>query len=752
MGHVPQRPLCHICFVLIVSALGGIWLPPKIAVWVCAAALVGCAAAMAAVRLGRMHFYAGCMAVCLMLAVPIGYASSARYYQGTVKAMENQAGETHTVEGVILSRRWSGYLTGYILRADRIDGMTTSAKFLLDCQYPAQWQPGDHLRIQAEFAPLEQDIGGFDQRRYYLAQGVAVELYSASSADAEWLDTADFSLTVAAARLNGYLAERLRQVLGDEAGGLLAALFLDRRDELPESTIASFKRLGMSHLLSLSGLHLSILTGALGWLLRRLRVSRRGRLIGQLVFVAGYVVLTGAPSSVVRAAAMLALTTVASLLWAERDTMTALCGAVTLICLINPAALMDIGLWMSAFATLGLLLSQNFAFARLPRPVRGAARTAVTSLLVNLLVLPFVWVTSGELSLLSPFTNLVFVPLMSLLLYAAPVVLLCGGLGGLLSVPVAGLANGLMRLITRLVRLRGISISLADDRLLWFILPLVAVTLFLLLRPPAKHKRLGRAAVLLCAAVFVGGVVWCGHADGLDLVYQVSGKNETLVLRNRAGVMICDFTDGSAQALRMAANEAAELGASEIEAVLLTHYHTKHISAVSRLCAQRIVRSLYVPVPADAEEGEILLDLYEAAEAAGAAVTLYCDGEAFQFGDATLTAYTRTWLSRSAQPLLLLHVEQGGEALTYLGASVLESPLADTAAQLAADSCFLLLGGHGPVPKQTVPLPSSARAEQIILSSRDRLDELDLTEAATVQLLTTCTVSVADCLRLHLPN
>lgn len=215
-------------------------------------------------------------------------------------------------------------------------------------------------------------------------------------------------------------------------------------------------------------------------------------------FVAGYVVLTGAPISVVRAGVMLALTTLASLIWTESDALTSLCGAVTLICLVNPASLMDIGLWMSAFATLGLLLSRRFPFARLSHPIRAAARAAVTSMLVQLMVLPFVWIANGELSLLSLFSNLVFVPLISALLYATPVVLLCGGLGGLLRVPVAGLANGLMRLMTRLVRLRGISIPLVDGRCVWLMFPRWPWHSFFCFDRRRNTRCLSLLAVFLC--------------------------------------------------------------------------------------------------------------------------------------------------------------------------------------------------------------------------------------------------------------
>ena len=179
--------------------------------------------------------------------------------------------------------------------------------------------------------------------------------------------------------------------------------------------------------------------------------------------------------------------------------------------------------------------------------------------------------------------------------------------------------------------------------------------------------------------------------------------------------------DGSYSPMRAGAAYAADLGATEIETVFLTHYHTKHISGVLRLCDSMIVRNLFLPTPANSRDAEIKRDLEEIAEGAGVRVVVYADGETVSTPAYALTPHTRSYLDRSAQPLLLLNLEHGEERLTYFGASVWESDLAGIAADYAASARYLIFGEHGPVPKQVHPLPNVPLAEQLIFATEEIL-------------------------------
>lgn len=718
MRLIGNRPLCTLCLSLIFSCFFGVCLPRKLLFVLLPVTLLGVAAVILSVRMRKMGFYTGCMAVCLLLTVPVGFGASSRFYDGIVHRLEARSGEECTVEGLVLERQWSfAYQSGFLLRVDTLDQNRLPVTLLLECAFPADCQPGDRIRLNGTLAAHEQEINGFSRRSYYLARGVALSIEADAPEQMQVIEEDVFDLTVAAARLNTYLAARFRLAAGEETGRLLSAIFLGRRNDLEDSVVTAFKRLGLSHLLALSGLHLSLLTGAVGWLLVKLHLPRGWRTVLQLLFVLCYVLLTGAPVSVLRAALMLALTCLASAFFDEADSITALFGAAALICLTMPSALLDIGLWMSVFATLGMLVCHGMNMDKLPRLLRAPARAAAATAAANLMTLPFAAIGDGILSLVSVFTNLLFVPLMSFLLYCAPVVLLGGGF---LAAPVSLLAKAVLAAISRIARAEGITATLQHNGIIWLILPLLAVCIVLLLRPPRK-KRYGLLALGASAAVFFAGLFWVNSPPALEVVYTRVSQSEALVLRCEAGTVICDIGDGSYTPLRAAASYAAKLGADETDTLMLTHYHTKHISAVRHFIGSTTLRCLLLPEPASSRDAEIIADLEEIASTAGVEVRYYPDGLPVSFGEVTITSHTRTCIDRSVQPLILLHLKQGGEALTYIGSSVRESDLAELAEDYAAQSRYLIFGDHGPNPRETYLFTNLSEAERIILASADTL-------------------------------
>ncbi len=715
---IGRRPLCTLCLVAIFAGLMAVWMPGNVALWLLGVSLLAAFVTIAAVKLGRMHFYTACMTVSLLLAVLLGFGTSARYYSFTVRRLEARAGETVTVVGTIVERTWSaGYAGGYLLETESINGRPDSTKILLDCAFAADPAPGERVRVRGMLTPFVADVNGFAERRYYLANNVAISLVLDEPDQLISLGTGEPSIWLAAAELNENLGARLRLFAGREGGGLLSALLLGRQDDLADSVIRDFKRLGLSHVLALSGMHLTLLCATVGWLLTRLSVPRSGRTCLQLAFVAGYVLLTGVSISVLRAAVMLTLTCLASALFDEADPLTCLWGAATLICLVTPAALLDLGLWMSVFATLAMLLCAKLRLSRLPKLLRELARAAISTFAATMMTLPFVALCDGELAWLAIPANLIFVPLTTLLLYASPFVLLGRWT---LGIPVRWLGELTLDFAAWLARLPHITLSLQSEAVQWSMIPFGVIGMLLILHPP-KRMRTGAIALTLSGILVLLSAGLAAYPSGLGLVYAQAGQSETLVLREAEGTLICDLGDGAYTPLRNAARQAARLGATEINTLMLTHYHTRHISAVQRMADTTTLRRLLLPTPSTDREREIVRDITEQADLLDLEVAFYPDGIPIHFGQTTLTPHTRTLLDRSAQPLLLLHVERGGEALTYIGASVGESALAELADEYAAASDRIILGKHGPIPKASRVLPALPRAVELIAADTDAL-------------------------------
>ncbi|MBQ2767087.1 MAG: ComEC/Rec2 family competence protein [Clostridia bacterium] len=741
-----RRPLCLLCTFAVLAMLGGYFLSFSCFWWLCLLFLFMCIVTVGGIYTKRIAFFTGCMLVASMLAIVLGFCVSASFFQLKLVELEKKHGETHIVEGQLIRREWGGsYYSGYLMHLYTVDGEKISADVLLSCEYPAAWRVGEVVCISVECQAFEQESDGFAERRYYLSKGILMRLSSEDSSDVLSVKEGKHSLRISAERFNLLLSARIEQAVGDEGtSSLLSALFLGRRDDLDDAVIRDFRRLGLSHLLALSGLHLTFLVRIVDWMLGKFLRKSAFRSLLILVVIGGYTLLAGAPISVVRAGIMLAIAELFSLLWDESDGQTALFLAVSLICLCNPPSLLDLGLWMSAFSTLALILFERIQpWNRCDRLIRIPLETVSVTLGATFATLPFVWLSGGELSLLAIPANLIFVPLVSVLLACAPVCIVLGELGELICRPMVWLAQGVLWLAEKFSDGRGITVSLQYEFLPIVLLPVIIFILVVLLIR-IRRKWIFVIPVCLLIVSLPIGVLYAQNDSAVDLIYDVDGKNETIALQSSRGALICDLTDGSYSALYSAANHIKSLGETEVEVLMLTHYHTGHIGAVFRFCNKVKVRQLWLPYPNTEREWEILLDLTENAELQNITVSLYHEGEEIYFGNAEIIPYTRELLTRSSQPLLLLQIKTGERALTYIGGSVQEGTLGATADEFIAESQIVIFGDHGPNRKKVFAWESAPNLETMVFSTHDCLSWVDVGNVYVARAMMDSAVSIAE--------
>lgn len=666
----------------------------------------------------------------------------------------------------VVSERLSGgsQLTAYglILRSvqgEKVGGVLRPARAYLLCTYAASLQPGNEVVLRAQAVTTEEAAGDFAVS--LSGDGYTVGLLSGDEDDctvtAEQTDT--FSVKIG--NLRRRLAARLEAAVGADGLGLPSALLLGERGDLAPTLRRDFSRAGVSHLLAVSGLHLTLLFGMLALLLSLLRVPRRAQAVLLSVSVVGYLTLLGFPPSATRAAVMLGLVYLSRLCASSADPLTSLGLAGALIPGISPCAVADAGFWMSFSATLGLLTVPAALRGEKPgrngktAQKRGKLYRAVTAVTARAAAVPAalvsgvaamtfsLWITAlsvGTVSLWSPLATLLLTPLCGFVIAAS-----------LLAIPLSGQWIGETVLLPALRRVCGLMgdvaawmgepsgavISLSRPRTADAIRALIlAVTLLLLLWLFLDLPRKVRAAALLPAAAGWAAVLLLAclparvYADEVLTSYiRPTSSSEALVLARGREAVICDLTDGSRTALNAALEEAESLGATEISALMLTHFHTRTAGSLRRVFTAATVRALWLPRPDTAEDYYRMLACVQEAQLWNVEVYFFEPGEqltAFDTGGGgvALTLYTDR-LERSAQSVLLLHIAGRDGAVTYCGSAVSESGLADTAGRLTSDSEAVIYGAHGPKAKQSFSCVLSGRTRYICFADETAAAFLD---------------------------
>ncbi len=638
-------------------------------------------------------------------------------------------GQEVTAVGVIADCRGSGgYSTSYTLKLTSLNGTSIHGNALLTCRYVSDLTPGQEVSLTVTAQTLREAAGEGYSATALIGDGYCLGLLSESEEGVTVTAEETLDLLVRSGGLRRGLSARLALLTGEAGGGIPSALLLGDKQYLRPEIKRDFARAGVSHLLAISGLHMTLLFGMIEGLLRLIRVPRKGRAVLLMALSAGYLLLLGFPPSATRAVIMLGTTYAAHLFSARTDALTSLGLAGSGILLLAPHTVADAGFWMSFLATFGLLtvmplingalaLSKTAKGSLGARFVRAAARwllKAVTGLAVGVVAMSFTLIpvaaVIGEMGILSPLTTLILTPFCALLLVGSPVALLTGGTG--IGATVGGLVGQLSEVMADLASCFGAPsyavVSLRHPA----ILPIavcVTVATAVLLALSLPPRRRGAVLLPLLAGWLAIGAVLGGHAlltrNQLDVTYlQPSSRDDMLVMVAGNRGMICDLSDGSRTAMSAAVREMKARGGTEVAVLMLTHYHSRSVGTLYETLRREKVRELWLPSPADGEEYYLLLACLETAEGCGVPVTVYHTGQALRvFGGSTLTLET-TALKRSARPVLLLSIaasagSASGERLVLCGSAVFESDLADTAAEWVSGAAYVIFGNHGPLCK-----------------------------------------------------
>jgi competence protein ComEC len=261
---------------------------------------------------------------------------------------------------------------------------------------------------------------GFDLEAMMLERGIAGSGYVREQPLPQRLDAHATTPAAWIAATRSAIRERIMLTLGDVPyAGVIAALVIGDQRSIPHDQWRAFTRTGVGHLLSISGLHVTMIAALAGWgvafgwrrwprAAERLPAKQAG-LLAAVLAACAYAVLAGFQVPAQRTLFMLAVLALA--LWGRREPrpFSALTWALFIVLMIDPWAVLSAGFWLS-FGAMAAILWVTFGRVTLPDKLRGwvTVQGAVTLALAPALLLLF-----QQVSLVSPLANAVAIPVVS---------------------------------------------------------------------------------------------------------------------------------------------------------------------------------------------------------------------------------------------------------------------------------------------------------------------------------------------------
>jgi len=317
---------------------------------------------------------------------------------------------------------------------------------------------GDRLRLRSRIQ-LAEDFDGFAYREYLARQGVG-GIARARSAEIVEVATGPGSLL---AGVRGALLGGLNDLVPEPEAALGAGILLGVRASIAPEINDAFATAGLTHVVAISGWNIAIVAALVAALVRPLGKRPGGRWTTAAVAAAtvgGYVVLTGASPSVVRAALMAGAMLVARLGGSRAHAASALALAALIMLLAAPSVLWDVGFQLSLLATAGLIWFGAPIERRLAGWPPWIREPVSLTLAAQLTTLPVILVNFERLSLVAPIANVLVVPFVPVTMLFGAIASVAGMLDGAVHAPLIGtavtwFAGGAAWLVLRVIVILG---------------------------------------------------------------------------------------------------------------------------------------------------------------------------------------------------------------------------------------------------------------------------------------------------------
>ncbi len=291
---------------------------------------------------------------------------------------------------------------------------------------------GDRIRLPAMlFSPPTPAMpGAYDfSRLFYFEQLGAVGFSPRQPEIVAHAGTQGWQERLTALRLR--IADHLVASMGKEMGAIAAALMVGDQSRVPEAIADSMRASGIYHILSISGLHMTLATGLIFFTLRLLLVmiphaalfwpTKKLAAVGGLLGGAAYLLLAGSPVPAIRSYIMVACVLGAVLVDRRGISMYSLAWAATIILLIMPESLLTASFQLTFAATLAIIaLYERYGGVLFHAHAGVVSRVllyffglVLTSLAATLYTSPLAIAHFNRMSMYGIATNMLMVPLSS---------------------------------------------------------------------------------------------------------------------------------------------------------------------------------------------------------------------------------------------------------------------------------------------------------------------------------------------------
>lgn len=493
----------------------------------------------------------------------------------------------------------------------KLSGKTYRLVLYLDD--PLALQPGD--QIYGSFCFRFTSEGGVEEPTYHRSEGTFLLAYQ--QAEVYILEGKNVAWHHYPALWRRTILNRIDEIFPSDTAAFVKALLLGDRSGIDYEMSTAFKVSGISHIVAVSGLHVSILFAAI------YLVTFRKRLLSFIVGTAVLLIfaaVAGFTPSINRACIMQFLVLLAILVNREYDPPTALSFSALVMLVFNPMVVTSISFQLSVGSMTGIflfykgihdwILDKDRLGAAKGRSVtakvkRYFASSVAISLGAGVVTTPLVAYHFGVVSLIGILTNLLILWLLSTVFYGAVIALFVS----LTGIYVGKLAAFIVVLPVRFIiglakKLSAIPLAAVYTRssyiVVWLVFVYVMLAVFLLLKKKPAAVFISCCTISLCAALAAS---WLEPlTDDCRVTVLDVGQGQSILLQSEGRTFLVDCGgENAAQCADLAAETLLSQGIDHLDGIILTHFDADHAGAVPYLLTRISADRIFLPFCEDAD-------------------------------------------------------------------------------------------------------------------------------------------------------
>ncbi len=467
-------------------------------------------------------------------------------------------------------------------------------------------QPQDIIGFQGKLKKLKipRNPGGFHQKRYGHLKGFDFICYGHITYHKS---IHSFSFSRRLQKINKRFQNVYDTLLPSTQAGIVKAMVLGDQQSLEQDTKDLYKKAGISHILAISGLHISIIGFLLFHILQRIKISKRVTAVLTIIFLISYSFFTGNSVSTMRAVIMMSCILGGYIFFRTSDPYTSVAFSILLLLYKQPLYLWDIGFQLSYSAVIGILtfspVIDQFYF--IPSWIRSGF---VASLSASLATYPIIAYHFYYIPVYGVLLNMIIVPFVLILVFFSGL----AGIIGMFSIFLGRFMIGIVYYILYCYEVFAhVTIQLPKSYLLvgspslfmmilYYIIFLVTVWYFSKpIQNRKSYKKVYTYSFSFIGSILIGYIV---SPKPLEVVFLDVGQGDCMVIHTPTNQHF--LIDGGGIFLREEgqANTGKRIiqpyleykGIEKINGAWITHPHADHIIGLIELMDEVPIEQFFV--------------------------------------------------------------------------------------------------------------------------------------------------------------